>query len=112
MLNFGRNRAQPRSNRPLSLGGMDYSDPKRKNNVVGKILLAATLTALCIIMLKQSPTFNSPSPFSLHEEGMTHVLVTGGAGYIGSHAAMRLLKDGYRVTIVDNLSRGNIGAVK
>ncbi|KAJ6417605.1 hypothetical protein OIU84_003351 [Salix udensis] len=43
---------------------------------------------------------------------MTHVLVTGGAGYIGSHAAMRLLKDGYRVTIVDNLSRGNIGAVK
>ncbi|KAB5534997.1 hypothetical protein DKX38_018083 [Salix brachista] len=112
MLNFGRNRAQTRSNRPLSLGGMDYSDPKRKNNVVGKILLAATLTALCIIMLKQSPTFNSPSPFSLHEEGVTHVLVTGGAGYIGSHAAMRLLKDGYRVTIVDNLSRGNIGAVK
>jgi UDP-arabinose 4-epimerase len=41
---------------------MDYSDPKRKNNVVGKILLAATFTALCIIMLKQSPTFYSPSP--------------------------------------------------
>ncbi|XP_061984161.1 UDP-arabinose 4-epimerase 1-like [Populus nigra] len=112
MLNFGRTRAQPRSNRSISLGGMDYSDPKRKNNVVGKILLAATLTALCIIMLKQSPTFYSPSPFSLHEEGVIHVLVTGGAGYIGSHAALRLLKDGYRVTIVDNLSRGNIGAVK
>lgn len=78
---------------------------------------------------------------------MTHVLVTGGAGYIGSHAALRLLKDSYRVTIVvkflslivfgnplekkvvklqclvfvpliilshkqDNLSRGNLGAVK
>ncbi|KAG6756761.1 hypothetical protein POTOM_040204 [Populus tomentosa] len=112
MLNFGRTRAQPRSNRSISLGGMDYSDPKRKNNVVGKILLAATLTALCIIMLKQSPTFYSPSPFSLHEEGVIHVLVTGGAGFIGSHAALRLLKDGYRVTIVDNLSRGNIGAVK
>ncbi|KAJ6776669.1 PINORESINOL REDUCTASE-RELATED [Salix koriyanagi] len=88
---------------------MDYSDPKRKNNVVGKILLAATLTAVCIIMLKQCPTFNSPSPFSLREDGMIHVLVTGGAGYIGSHAALRLLKDGYRVTIVDNLSRGNLG---
>ncbi|KAL9997493.1 putative UDP-arabinose 4-epimerase [Helianthus debilis subsp. tardiflorus] len=63
-------------------------------------------------MLKQSPTFNSPSPFSGHEPGVTHVLVTGGAGYIGSHATLRLLKDSYRVTIVDNLSCGNIGAVK
>ncbi|KAL8474151.1 hypothetical protein ACS0TY_030834 [Phlomoides rotata] len=47
-----------------------------------------------------------------HEAGVTHVLVTGGAGYIGSHAVLRLLKDSYRVTIVDNLSRGNMGAVK
>ncbi|KAE9452399.1 hypothetical protein C3L33_15701, partial [Rhododendron williamsianum] len=50
--------------------------------------------------------------FSRREPGVTHVLVTGGAGYIGSHAALRLLKDSHRVTIVDNLSRGNIGAVK
>lgn len=41
---------------------MDYADPKRKNNFVGKILLAATLTALCIVMLKKSPSFNTPSP--------------------------------------------------
>ncbi|XP_049367915.1 UDP-arabinose 4-epimerase 1-like isoform X2 [Solanum verrucosum] len=50
--------------------------------------------------------------FSRHEPGVAHVLVTGGAGYIGSHAALRLLKDSYRVTIVDNLSRGNLGAVR
>ncbi|XP_055806393.1 probable UDP-arabinose 4-epimerase 2 isoform X3 [Solanum dulcamara] len=50
--------------------------------------------------------------FSRHEPGVNHVLVTGGAGYIGSHAALRLLKDSYRVTIVDNLSRGNLGAVR
>jgi UDP-arabinose 4-epimerase len=38
-------------------------------------------------------------------------LVTGGAGYIGSHAALRLLEDGHAVTVVDNLSRGNRGAI-
>lgn len=112
MLNFGRSRTQPRSTRSMSLGGMDYPDPKKKSNFVGKILLAAVLTTLCILVLKQSSSFNTPSPFSHHEPGVTHVLVTGGAGYIGSHAAFRLLKDSYRVTIVDNLSRGNLGAVK
>ena len=35
----------------------------------------------------------------------------GGAGFIGSHAALRLLLDGHAVTIVDNLSRGNLGAI-
>ncbi|MDD5580731.1 MAG: UDP-glucose 4-epimerase GalE [Methylobacter sp.] len=32
------------------------------------------------------------------------VLVTGGAGYIGSHACVELLQSGYRVVVVDNLS--------
>ncbi|MBC7811773.1 MAG: SDR family oxidoreductase [Burkholderiales bacterium] len=32
--------------------------------------------------------------------------VTGGAGFIGSHIAERLLRDGHRVRIVDNLSSG------
>lgn len=32
--------------------------------------------------------------------------MTGGAGFIGSHVADRLVKEGYRVVIVDNLSTG------
>ena len=40
-----------------------------------------------------------------------NVLVTGGAGYIGSHAALRLLEAGHQVTIVDNLLRGHRQAV-
>ncbi len=35
-----------------------------------------------------------------------NLLVTGGAGFIGSHIAQRLLLDGHRVTVVDNLSTG------
>ncbi|MCA9397841.1 UDP-glucose 4-epimerase GalE [candidate division WWE3 bacterium] len=33
-----------------------------------------------------------------------HILVTGGAGYIGSHTVLELLTAGYTVTVVDNLS--------
>ena len=34
------------------------------------------------------------------------ILVTGGAGFVGSHLVERLLRDGHQVTIVDNLSTG------
>jgi UDP-glucose 4-epimerase len=34
------------------------------------------------------------------------VLITGGAGYIGSHIALNLLDAGYEVTIIDDLSTG------
>ena len=40
------------------------------------------------------------------------ILVTGGAGYIGSHACKALARAGYRPVVYDNLSRGHRDAVR
>lgn len=39
---------------------------------------------------------------------MTEILVTGGAGYIGSHMCVELLQRGYAVTVLDNLSNSSV----
>jgi UDP-glucose 4-epimerase len=36
-----------------------------------------------------------------------HALITGGAGFVGSHLAEQLLDRGYRITILDDLSTGH-----
>ena len=43
---------------------------------------------------------------------MTKVLVTGGAGYIGSHMCVELLDAGYEVVVADNLSNSSPEAVQ
>ena len=40
-----------------------------------------------------------------------NILITGGAGYIGSHTAQVFIDNGYNVTIVDDLSTGFIEAI-
>ena len=40
------------------------------------------------------------------------ILVTGGAGYIGSHTCVELLEDGYEVVVVDNLCNSSYEALK
>ena len=40
-----------------------------------------------------------------------YILVTGGAGYIGSHTVIELINNGYKVVIVDNLSNSSYDAV-
>lgn len=35
------------------------------------------------------------------------ILLTGGAGYIGSHTCLQLLEQGFQVTVIDNLSNSN-----
>ena len=41
-----------------------------------------------------------------------NILVTGGAGYIGSHTCLELLQAGYQVVVVDNLSNSKEEALK
>lgn len=40
------------------------------------------------------------------------ILITGGAGYIGSHVAKQLLEQNYEIVIVDNLSTGSIVTIQ
>lgn len=42
---------------------------------------------------------------------MQTILVIGGAGYIGSHMVLKLNEHGYRVIVLDNLSKGHADAV-
>ena len=37
--------------------------------------------------------------------GKKHILITGGAGFIGSNLALKLIEKGYNITVLDNLSR-------
>jgi UDP-arabinose 4-epimerase len=92
-----------------------------------RLMMGVAAAALCGIMLLRAPPTQQgchpavPSssssaaelgpPPQISEPGRS-VLVTGGAGFIGSHAALQLLEEGWAVTIIDNLSRGNMGAIR
>ena len=39
------------------------------------------------------------------------ILVSGGAGFIGSHTVVQLLKEGFRVSIIDNFDNSVMEAV-
>jgi UDP-glucose 4-epimerase len=48
----------------------------------------------------------------LFQEHPMHIIVTGGAGYIGSHTCLELLNAGHEVTVIDNLCNARIQGLK
>lgn len=82
---------------------------------------------LCCALLKETTGLKSSPRISLqgrivrmrggsisdaHEVGSDgYVLVTGGAGYIGSHACVELLNSGHKAIIVDSLINSNVESV-
>lgn len=67
-----------------------------------------------------SVTLGLPRKLKWHTRSITklrfmskpNILVTGGAGYIGSHTCKALWREGYRPIVYDNLGRGHKWAVK
>jgi UDP-glucose 4-epimerase len=42
---------------------------------------------------------------------MNHILVTGGAGYIGSHTLIKLIENGYSPVVFDNLTNSSVDSL-
>src|ERR1051326_4189873 len=64
------------------------------------------LKALCSSVVYSAGTIQRK-----HEETAMHILVTGGAGYVGSVIVEELLTAGHHVVVYDNLMKGHLEAV-
>lgn len=58
-------------------------------------------------MKSNNKIFNTPARKTSQLEPRTSVLVTGGAGFIGSNLCEHFLKAGYKITVLDNFSTGH-----
>src|SRR5438094_2128864 len=61
---------------------------------------------------RPSPDITTTTIRKLFKEGSLRYLITGGAGFIGSHLTERLLDRGDRVVLLDNLSTGSVENIR
>src|SRR5271165_5206334 len=79
-------------------------------NTMTATLLSRKLTSMSRFWTcgqSQPPTALQSAFDTSRSSPQMRVLVTGGAGYIGSVVADRLLRNGHSVTVLDNLSKGH-----
>src|ERR1700684_1410597 len=59
-------------------------------------------------MTRSSPSVVPPANYSWLNEVSMNILITGGAGFIGSHLSDYLVTQGHRVVVIDDLSTGSM----
>lgn len=72
--------------------------------------MSATVSPMALrrLTLTPPPAILAPRTAYTHRSGKMHVLITGGAGFIGSHLCDLLLSEGHTVVAMDNLVTGSM----
>ncbi|KAH0450983.1 hypothetical protein IEQ34_021675 [Dendrobium chrysotoxum] len=81
-------------------------DPEVAPTEVSLLCLPLLCCSSCAVLLHPLEFF------PIGSMGTKTILVTGGAGYIGSHTVLQLLQEGFSVVVVDNLDNSSEVAVK
>jgi UDP-glucuronate decarboxylase len=93
--------------------------PKDTNNIYSLFQESNLRTYLLEANLKRNEFIDRPERDWLSDKNRTNtsvqgkiVLITGGAGFIGSHLCHRMIQEGNKVICIDNLSTGRIENIK
>ncbi|CAG7868696.1 unnamed protein product [Brassica rapa] len=101
-----------------AIGSIDATAKTSKEDILANTDLSADKTDI-LCRFFQDPEFylmgsliTSFVEFVEMDSSMEqNILVTGGAGFIGTHTAVQLLKEGFKVSIIDNLDNSVLEAV-
>uniref|UniRef100_A0A8C6U9I5 UDP-glucuronic acid decarboxylase 1 n=1 Tax=Neogobius melanostomus TaxID=47308 RepID=A0A8C6U9I5_9GOBI len=75
-------------------------------NLAVIMLLQCFVEMFCIVYLMIDLSQKYPPVKFLSEKDRKRILITGGAGFVGSHLTDKLMMDGHEITVVDNFFTG------